>query len=201
MTSLATPDAPPTRARRRSLALGSLAVLAVLAVVGAALSWTLFVRPSGVLRWPDEPAQADAIVMYGGSGNRFLAARDLADRGVAPTFVVSDPTDPDPQQIWTAYKAFCLYEEHPYERICFDPEPVTTRGESRYFANLATERGWDRLVAVTTVEQATRARLLLERCYDGEVELYVVPTARKRVFAILYEWGALARALVLRRGC
>lgn len=180
-----------------------LALIGIVAISGIAfvvVTWRLFVRPADVLHWPDQPEQADAVVMYGGAGLRFLAATDLAERGVAETLLISDPLDPDPNQPWTAYKAFCLYD-HSYEAICFDPQPRTTRGESRYFANTALVRNWDRIVAVTTTDQATRARLLLGRCYPGELEVYTVPTTRPRLLAIGYEWAALLRALTVRRGC
>ncbi len=150
--------------------------------------------------WPDTdtPAKADAIVMYGGSGNRFDLARNLAQAGYAEVLIVSDPKDPAEQ--WTAYGAFCD-GNHRYDAECFEPVPHTTRGESRYVADLARERGWDRILLVTDTEQATRAKMMLERCWDGEVDVVTVNAGISSLFRIGYEWAAWSRAQVTRRSC
>ena len=51
--------------------------------------------------------------------------------------------------------------------------------------------------------QATRARLLMERCFKGHT--VVVPAAGPPVIDLLwqvpYEWGGLLKALVVDPGC
>lgn len=161
------------------------------------LSWRWVLHPARTDRWIDEPA--DAVVMFGGAGPRFQLAVALVEGGVSDTLVVSNPNDPDPQG-YTAFGVFCA-GPHDYETICFDPEPRTTRGESRFVAELAEARRWDRVVIVTTEDQASRARLLTERCWDGDVDVAVVDTDLNRAGRVVYEWGATARALLLRRSC
>src|SRR5690349_17848478 len=90
------------QARPRRVAV---AVVAVAGLMLAAPTWRLFVRPSGKT---DQPAPADANIKYGGAGPRFAKARAMAEAGLAPVLVISDPVDPDPNQRWTAYKAFCM---------------------------------------------------------------------------------------------
>jgi uncharacterized SAM-binding protein YcdF (DUF218 family) len=112
--------------------------------------------------------------------------------------VLSDPKDAS--QVWTAYGAFCQ-QDHPYQTVCFDPQPRTTRGEARFVADLARRQGWRRIVLVATDEQATRASKLVERCWDGDVRVAAVSSGRSRPLRIAYEWAATVRALFSRRGC
>jgi uncharacterized SAM-binding protein YcdF (DUF218 family) len=188
-------------ARRRRLLAGLGLVLALVVAAGAAASWRWFVRPT-----EDGPIRADAIVMFGGAGDRFERSVQLADEGWADVVVISDPVDP--AEPYTARGWFCAngghrpgYPVHDYEAICFDPVTDTTRGEARYVAELAAERGWERINLVTTTDQATRARMLLARCWDGEIATVTVPSDEPRLGRIAYEWGAMARATVQRRGC
>jgi uncharacterized SAM-binding protein YcdF (DUF218 family) len=176
--------------------LGTTALTFVL-VVGALAFLTArwFVWPQSVT---SRPGPADAVVMLGGAGPRYAEAVRLAGAGHAPWLVLSDPRDPS--QVWTAYGAFCQ-QEHPYRTVCFDPEPRTTRGEARFVADLAQRQGWSRLLLVTTTEQASRAKRLVGRCWDGQVQVVGVSSGRSRPLRVLYEWGATVRAALFRPGC
>jgi hypothetical protein len=124
--------------------------------------------------------------------NKALA---LARAGYSPIVVVSTgdrrkvPCPPRPS-------------EGGIEIFCFSPDPDTTQGEARYMHYLAAQHNWRRIMIVPGTTQATRARLLFKRCYSGQ--LLVVP-AREPVGGVLYniayEWGALGKAFLLRRGC
>jgi uncharacterized SAM-binding protein YcdF (DUF218 family) len=175
----------------------------VLGALFAWFSWRWFVRPT-----TDGPVAADAIVMFGGAGERFETAVELAEEGWADVLVISDPMGEGDR--YSAHGWFCLdgasrpgarARTRGYEVICFDPETDTTRGEARYIAQLAEDRGWRRIDLVTTTEQATRARMMVSRCWDGEVASVTVPTDESRVGRIVYEWAAMLRATVQRRGC
>lgn len=185
----------------------ALAVLWVVACLAATvLSWQWFVDPAGTASWGAADRAgwprpgADAVVMFGGAGPRFDAARALVEAGLAPTLVLSDPNDPPAARATTPFEVFCRGEED-FETICFDPEPRTTRGESRFVASLARQRGWQRLVLVTTPDQARRARMLLQRCWPGEVDVVVVDSDLNPIGRVAYEWAATARAVFLRRSC
>lgn len=69
-------------------------------------------------------------------------------------------------------------------------------------ARLVASRHWTRIILVPERSQATRARLLFERC--SGTQLIVVPVAdpaSRLALDVVYGWGALAKALVLRRMC
>lgn len=161
----------------------------VLAVVFTALT-------ARVIVWPPQgmPAHADAIVLLAGPGARFAVAEQLAREGRAPVLVVS--------QGHLGYGGPCPSAIPRTRIICFDPDPADTRGEAEHVARLARQYGWRSVVLVTTREQDTRGRLLLGRCYSGSI--YAVTAAEpwyEWPYQIAYGWGALFKALFLKRGC
>ena len=175
---------------RRAAVLG-----AALAVLIASLSARLFVWPQA-----DEPQAADAVVLFvGGRGERLALAERLMAEGVAPNLVIPNGTAPE----WPAGNRACN-GDLPYEVHCPRPDPDTTRGEARTIAALAAEKGWTRVIAVTSSYQLTRARLLLERCFDGEV---VGARARPALSPVAWtqrvghEWVAWSHAMTIERGC
>ncbi|WP_163547455.1 YdcF family protein [Candidatus Frankia nodulisporulans] len=182
----APPAAPPAvRGRRRRLVLAGVA--GVLAIGFTLATVRLFVLPHR-----DAPARADAIVMFAGSTGRIERAVALARAGYAPVLVVSTPTADDP----------CPRGLTEVEVICFAPVPLTTRGESRWLAAAAAQRGWRSVLVITATTQTTRARLRLDRCYHGEARMISVPPPRGMwPYMIAYEWAAMGKALVLQRGC
>jgi uncharacterized SAM-binding protein YcdF (DUF218 family) len=175
----------PILSARRMLVAALVAVALMVAAVVANLA--LFVWPStGAL------GHADAVVVLaGGDGERLDRGLELVRAGVAPTLVAS--TGPD---------RLCGSSQ-PFEVVCFIPSPETTRGEAEAIGRLADARGWKRIVLVTSNYHVTRARLLLDRCYSGTVE--VAPAEPDQgpvawIGAIVHEWGGLTDALV-HRGC
>jgi hypothetical protein len=86
--------------------------------------------------------------------------------------------------------------------ICFDPNPPTTQGEAEYVGRLAKQYHWTSVVVVASRPQATRARLLAERCFAGQVYLATAPIAPDSwPYQLAYGWGALLKALVWSRTC
>lgn len=86
---------------------------------------------------------------------------------------------------------------------CFDPNPATTQGEAPYAAALADRHHWHPIIVVSGVEQTTRARIRVDRCYRGSVLMVPAdPTGLwSWVSGVFYEWAATAKALTLQRGC
>jgi hypothetical protein len=161
--------------------------LSLVLAVFLVLTGRLFVWPTR-----DSPAPADAIVMFAGSPGRLDRAVELARAGYAPVLAVSVPTGEGP----------CPPPIPGVEVLCFSPDPRTTRGEARWTARVAAERGWRSLLVVTSTPQDTRARLRLRRCYRGEVRLVPVnPPRRSWPYMIMYEWAAMAKAVLWQRGC
>lgn len=162
-------------------------VVGVLLLAVVVVELRVFVFPPA-----DAPSRADAVVILGGPGDRLGRGWDLARDGVAPvvvTFVpdplLCEPLDVDP------------------EEICLTPEPATTRGEARMVADLARERGWDHLLVVTAASQAVRAGIRLERCFAGRVDVVTVREegVAQQLYRVIYENGAMIKALAFQRDC
>jgi hypothetical protein len=170
----------PTRAVLRTAA--ALAVLFLL-FIGATLAIVVF-PPT------DRPARADAILMLGGAGDRRGRALDLARAGYAPVLALSTPNTKD-----------CPTVPH-VKVICFRPDPFTTQGEAREAGQLAAQYGWTRMIFITDRSQNVRARLRIDRCYDGKkIMISVNPPFHDWPYLITYQWSAMFKALVLQRGC
>ena len=173
----------PTRWLRRSIVV-VIALVVVLAAIG--LNLRLFVWPA-----TDTVRSADAVVVLaGGSGERLDRALELVRDGVAPTLAVSSF---GPDRLCT--------ERQPFAVVCFTPTPATTRGEAESIGQLARAHGWTNLVLVTSTSHITRARLLVERCYSGTLQVAAAtphPGLLPWIAAITHEWGGLAEAAVER---
>jgi hypothetical protein len=166
-------------------------------VVGGALIVLFSATTARLFVWPptDAPTRVDAVVALGGDPGQRRAhyALELVRSGFAPVALISlggkrsvpCPTHPQTERV-----------------ICFRANPLDTRGEAQYVARLARERHWNQLIVVSERSQTTRARLLFARCTSAH--LHMVPVSdpvSHIVYDVVYEWGALAKALVLHRSC
>ena len=179
----------PRGALRLALAL---ALVAAVALVG--LTYPLFVFPP-----TDPPGRADAVVVFaGGDGERQEEGVRLVREGVAPVLVISDGGEPDAPRA-----RLCRERPAGLRLYCFTPDPATTRGEARRFAELAEREGWRSLVLVTSTYHVLRAGLLLERCYDGRVRRVGTPLRNDHSWEtgeqLAGEWLALGAVLTLQR--
>lgn len=148
------------------------------------------------LVWPAQgsPGHVSAIVMLAGPGDRLPVALELADSRRAPVLVVS--------QGYEGYSGPCPPRPSGVTLICFDPNPPTTQGEAEYVGRLAKQYHWTSVVVVASRPQATRARLLVERCFAGQVYLATAPIPPDSwPYQLAYGWGALVKALVWSRTC
>jgi uncharacterized SAM-binding protein YcdF (DUF218 family) len=172
---------------RRNLLIGSVVAAAIAVAALVAVNVKLFLRSS-----TSTLHHADAIVVFaGGNGDRLNKGLALAREGYAPNLVAS--TGPD--RLCNARESFSV--------ICFSPDPNNTRGEAEAIGRLAREHRWKRLILVTSTYHVTRARLLLDRCYAGSIEVALVRPHQGIIGllrAITHEWGGLAEA-TLKRHC
>jgi len=146
--------------------------------------------------WPAQgmPGQASAIVLLAGPGDRLPVALQLAATHRAPVLVVSQGYD--------GYGGPCPPRPAGVTLICFDPSPPTTRGEAEYIGRLTRQRHWTSVVVVASRPQATRARMLVERCFAGPVYIATTPLPLGSwPYQLAYGWGALINALVMYRNC
>lgn len=165
-------------------------------VVSLALAMTLvpFLRPAS-----DDPRQADAVIVLSGDhGERLAVATRLLGNGVAATLVFAGTRDRVQEDV------LCAAPPEGFEVVCLRPQPDSTRAEARASAQLAEQRGWRRIVVVTSDYHVTRSRLLFERCFDGQVD--VVGGDSNHSVAVLarvvaHEWLAVGHALTVGRSC
>lgn len=111
------------------------------------------------------PAPADAVIVLSGDhGERFPIARDLVERGLAGSLVFVGTPD-------RAREEELCQSRQRVEYICLRPQPDSTRAEARAIGELAERRGWRTLVVVTSNYHLARARMLVRRCFDGDVRM------------------------------
>jgi hypothetical protein len=161
-----------------------------------ALLLTFAMATGSLLVWPAQgmPGQVSAIVMLAGPGDRMSVALDLAAAHRAPVLLVS--------QGYEGYGGPCPPRPPGVTLICFDPDPPTTRGEAEYVGRLARQYHWKSVVVVVSRPQATRARMLVERCFPGQVYIATgLLPLRSWPYQLTYGWGALLKALVQHRSC
>jgi len=167
-----------------------------LALVAVLLSMLL----ASLLIWPRSGTvvPADAVVVPSGDpGARLERALQLMARNVAPTLVL-DGT-PDFARVDELCRGGVAFEV-----VCLRPEPDSTRNEARALGRLGKDRGWRRVILVTSSVHVSRAGLLFRRCFKGEVVTVGVAVLRSvgirdAVRALAHEAGGLAHGSVVRR--
>ncbi len=171
----------------------------------AAVTGLLFVARDDADR-PLAPADA-LVVLAGGRSERLDHGLRLAAEGVAPVLVISNGADPT----WPEANAVCRGDGPTgvpagVEVLCPRPEPQRTAGEAAMIAGLAAERGWHRVVVVTSDFHARRTGLWFGRCAQGAYEVTVVGVDSAynpaRVWGLaLREQVGLMAAVSVQRSC
>ena len=166
-------------------------------MVTAVLTGLFLLATARLFVWPpsDRPVRVDAVVALGGDPGNLRAAEAvrLGRDGVAPVVVVSRGGNPE---------APCPGPVVGLSVLCFRARPLNTRGEAEYVARLAATRHWHRIIVVSERSQATRARMLFERCSDATILMApVADPAGRLAYDVAYEWAALAKALTVVRSC
>jgi hypothetical protein len=183
---------PAVVAVRRRLPRHRRIVLAVALI----LVLTLSTATALLLIWPAQgmPARVSAIALLAGPGNRMSVALRLAGEHRAPVLVISQGAH--------GYGGPCPAPQPGVRLICFDPNPGDTRGEAQYIGKLAVKYHWSSIDLVVSRPQATRARILVERCFTGPVYVTTAPLPLSNwPYQIAYGWGALVKALAVHRSC
>jgi hypothetical protein len=165
-------------------------------LAAGALVVTFLVASSVLFVWPatDRPQHVDAIVSLDGPDENYREARaiTLAEEGYAPVLIFSQG----------AYRTTPCPRVPKVTVVCFEPSPARTVGEVEFASRYALRRGWSSLMIVPARAQTTRARLLMKRCFPGRVVVVPAPVPWVDLAGdVLYEWGALAKALLVDRHC
>ena len=170
--------------------------------VGLVLLAALFAATARWIVWPDTdgPGEADAIVALAGAPERLPAAVELMNEGKAPLLMVSLGSGPGRDE----RRRFCA-DEHPYDVVCYVPDPDRTKGEAEEATRIAEERGLKDLLVVTSRYHAIRARMLFDRCFDGDVRVDGVrpdsPGGLPGLGNLIHEWGAYVYGFTFARSC
>ncbi len=169
--------------------------------VGLVLVAALLLATARWIVWPETdpvPKRADAVVVLGGGGGERLdEGLRLMENAVAPVLVISDGN----RRGWEEANRLCDGAAG-FEVVCFKPEPERTQGEAREVARIARERGWKRIVVVTSDYHAIRAGRLFRRCFGHDVPAVDAgPDGMPGIGQIVHEWLAYAHALVIEREC
>jgi uncharacterized SAM-binding protein YcdF (DUF218 family) len=169
----------------------SVGVLLIAAVVGL----PVYVRPQ-----VDPLRHADAILILGGEGDgRYPFGVNLGLQGWAPNVVASNPRLPEDSSL----NGFCATRHPGIDLRCFVPDPPTTNGEGRELRRLAAQYGWRTVIVVTSRPHISRARYILERCFDGDLVMVASPdhiSALRWPFEYVYQTVGYLRA-ALQPGC
>jgi uncharacterized SAM-binding protein YcdF (DUF218 family) len=173
-----------------------LAVLACVLLTAAIVGGLpVYVRPQ-----IDQLRRADAILILGGHGEaRYELGLQLQAQGWAPAVVLSNPSGPDDPEM----TEFCATPHPNLQLYCFVPDPPTTKGEAKQLRRLAEQYGWRTVIVVTFRPHISRARFILERCFDGDLILVASPThisATRWAFEYVYQTAGYLRTL-LQPGC
>jgi uncharacterized SAM-binding protein YcdF (DUF218 family) len=153
-------------------------------------------RRTAGLRWAADRSvrRADAIFVLGGNGyQRYPYALELALQGLAPRVVMSNPAGD--RDIWLT--DLCGQHRYKFTVSCFEPEPATTVGEARELRRLAREQGWRTVIVVTFRPHISRARYILQQCFDGRLimtEWTPELSLEYWMWTYLYQTGGYVRA-------
>lgn len=175
--------------------LSRLIFLVCVLMIAVAAGLPVYVHPQ-----LDRLRHADAIlVLSGPHHDRYRFGAELAEQGWAPNLVVSNPGGADN----TRLSRFCADPHTGFTAHCFAPDPATTKGEARELRRLVSEHGWRTVIVVTFRPHVSRARYILEKCFDGELVMVPNPSPislRRWAFEYIYQTAGYARTL-LQPGC
>ncbi|WAH95922.1 YdcF family protein [Arthrobacter sp. MMS18-M83] len=167
MTLICDPEtetAPPRRKKRPIVM--AFAVIAALAIAWGVAGIFLYVAPPS-----DEPEHADVVFVLGPPDNRISYAEQLMQQGYAPALAVSSPVGKDGK-----FEADICAAHRSYRIICFNPDPFTTQGEARALRDLSSQYGWKNANVLTAQFHVTRARVIMGRCYGGDLRMVAYRT-------------------------
>lgn len=186
--------------RRKRIFLRIASAVVALGALWAASGVFLYVAPAA-----DIPRHADVLFVLGPPDQRMEYAQELMKQGYAPVMAVSVPLAPD-----GSYDADICHADRPYRVRCFHQEPFTTQGEARALRDLSARYGWKSADVLTAQFHLTRARVIVGRCYGGELSM--VADRRKMplvsvtnfnaswLYQYLYQTAAFVKAAV-NPGC
>ncbi len=164
--------------------------LCVLLIAAVVAGLPVYVRPQ-----IDPLRHADAILVLGGVPyDRYPFGIALGEQGWAPIVVLSVDR----------WRMQLCATPHPHLKLrCFIADPPTTKGEAQELHRLAVTYGWHTVIVVTFRPHVSRARFILDRCFDGNLVMVESPqhlSVLEWAFEYVYQTAGYARA-VLETAC
>ena len=169
-------------------------------VLGVLLVLIIAGLPVYVFPRVDPLRRADAIFVLGGHGyERYPYALELAETGLAPHVVMSNPAGAE--DIWLT--DLCAHQRYSFTVQCFVPDPATTKGEAQELGELAARNHWETVIVVTFRPHISRARYIMRRCYAGNLIMAESPaeiSASYWAWTYVYQTAGYLRTLT-QPGC
>lgn len=189
---MAIPDtAPPGlaahRKRPRPFFLRAAAFCVALVLAWITAGFWLFVMPAA-----DSPQSSDVLFVLGPPDDRIGYAEELMEQGDAGTLAVSSPMDQAGR-----FTAPICQAARSYRIICFYPEPFTTQGEARALQSMSQQYDWSKASVLTAQHHITRARVIIDRCYMGDLRMirYDTPLSLMTwAYLYVYQTAAFIKA-------
>ena len=143
---------------------------------------------------------ADAVVVLGPptEDGRLNTGLALINQGYASNLLIS-VNSPNQRQA----SALCAQPPAGVSVTCFTPDPATTQGEAQEIRRVAAAQHWSTAIVVTSTYHVSRARMIIQRCFDGKPE---VVAARSHIsplgwaYQFAYQTGGYLKAAI-SRGC
>lgn len=184
------------RERGQRLRIKAWLIRAGVVALSLILAWGIAGLPLYVFPVIDTPRQSDVIVVLGPPvQTRVAFAQRMAEAGFADRIVISVPTT---GQSSKENLSACNETFDGYTVSCFTPKPFTTQGEARMLQTLSGPWQIDRAIVITNNPHVTRARLLFDRCFEGESYILTDSSTRNAfewVYQYFYQTAAFAKAL------
>ena len=148
--------------RRRWLRRG-LVLTGVVVVAWLVACYLIVVDPT-----VNRATHADAVVVLGPptKDGRLETGLTLINQGYARNLVISLNS---PKQ--RRASAVCDRPPAGVSVTCFSPDPATTQGEAQHIRRLVSAQHWKTVIVVTSTYHISRARMIIERCFDGRLEM------------------------------
>jgi hypothetical protein len=181
--------APPQERRPRWWLIGIIGVIVLVAAFFVAATFRFIVFPP-----QDQPRHVNGILSFNGpdEGARTALAVSLAEKGYAPVLLFSQGSK---------YADTSCPKAPGVSVVCFVDVTGNTRGEAEWAGSYAERHHWHSLLIVPGRGQATRARLLTERCFSGQVVVVPAVESRPSLSEVIHEWGGLFDTLIVHRTC
>ncbi|MEF2978749.1 YdcF family protein [Subtercola sp. YIM 133946] len=168
-----------------------------MALIVSVFTVALTVVTVKAFRFPDvdKPMKTDVIFVLGpATPSRIALAEKLIHQGLSDNLMISLP---DTGKVNAESLPLC-YQPHFYTVYCARADPFTTQGEARYLRDLSAEHGWTSATIITFTPHVTRARLILQRCFNGSLSVESdnsTLSPLEWLYEFAYQTGAMAKAL------